>query len=246
MVKVVHQEPTHTVSDEKTQGVLDKMRSQSIEETTARTASELGMRYLDLSIFPLDQEAVLMLSEEDSKRLGAVIFQKERPKLRVAITDPKNAEALEFFDTFAKSHDLEADFFLVSQPSLEKVWMEYEKKPLIESLDFMHVSLSGPDLEKFEQDFGDLLQLNKDSSSIPTSRILEIILAGAYKLRSSDIHFEPFGENVRLRYRIDGVLQEVGNLPKSVYQLALSRVKMMAKMKINIRNRSQDGHFSAE
>jgi len=246
MVKVVHQEPTHTVSDEKTRGVLDKMRSQSIEETTARTASELGMRYLDLSIFPLDQEAVLMLSQEDSKRLGAVVFQKERPKLRIAITDPKNAEAMEFLDTLAKDHGLEADFFLVSLPSLEKAWGEYEKKPLIESLDFMHVSLSGADLEKFEQDFGDLIKLNRDSSNIPTSRILEIILAGAYKLRSSDIHFEPFEDGVRLRYRIDGVLQEVGNLPKSVYQLTLSRVKMMAKMKINIRNRSQDGHFSAE
>ncbi len=247
MVKVVHSEPSMLGrSEKKAQEVLSKMRAQSIEEQTARKAEAFGMRYLDLAIFPIDANTVFLLPKADAVRYGAVLFQKEKPKLRIGIIDPENTESREFLTAFAQERDLEADFFVVSQPSIEKAWQEYNKKPLIENLDFMHVSFSGADLEKFERDFGELIRLNRDASNIPTSRILEIILAGAYKLRSSDIHFEPFKESVRLRYRIDGILQEIGNLPTPIYQLAISRVKMMGKMKINIRNRSQDGHFSVE
>lgn len=247
MVKIVRPEPALTLSNGgETQAILDKMRAKSIEEETALKAAEYGMRYLDLAIFPLDADVLFLLPKDDAVRFGAVLFQKDKPKLRIGITNPENNEAKEFLTTFAQERNLEADFFLVSQPSIEKAWMEYDKKPLIENLDFLHVSLSGADLEKFEKDFGELIQLNKDASGIPTSRVLEIILAGAYKLRTSDIHFEPFRDNVRLRYRIDGILQEVGTLPGAVYQLAISRVKMMAKMKINIRNQAQDGHFSIE
>lgn len=247
MVKIVHPVPTQTLrSDGKTQAILDKMRIRSIEEETATKAESYGFRYLDLSIFPLDQDALFLLPKEDALRLGAVLFQRSKPKLRIGIVDPENIETRTFLTAFAAERDLEADFFLVSQQSLEKAWAEYDQKPLIESLDFLHVSLSGADLEKFEKDFGELIQLNKDASGVPTSRVLEIILAGAYKLRTSDVHFEPFKDGVRLRYRIDGILQEVGMLPTATYQLAISRVKMMSKMKINIRNQAQDGHFSVD
>lgn len=247
MVKIVQPESIqNTRGEEKTQDVLDKMRTQSIEEETAKKAEMHGIRYLDLSVFPVDTDVMFLLPKEEAVRFGAVLFQKDKPKLRIALTHPENTEAREFLTTFATEKGLEADFFMVSQPSIEKAWAEYEKKPLIESLDFMHVSLSGNDLEKFEKDFGDLIQLHKDASDIPTSRILEIILAGAYKLRASDIHFEPFKDSVRLRYRIDGVLQEIGSLNVAIYQLAVSRIKMMGKMKINIRNQAQDGHFSVD
>lgn len=232
--------------DEKVQSIISKMRSKSVEEEVARRAEGYGLRYLDLGIFPLDPNILFLLPKEDAVRLGAVLFQKDSSVLHAGIVDPENAETKAFLATFAEGRGLKADFFLVSQPSIEKAWAEYDKKPLIENLDFMHVSLSGTDLEKFEKDFGELIQLNKDSSNIPTSRILEIVLAGAYKLRTSDIHFEPLKDGVRLRYRIDGILQEIGTLPTHTFQLALSRVKMMAKMKINIRNRSQDGHFSVD
>ncbi len=235
MVKIVPGVPLfNPKKDEQTQGLINKMRAQSIEEETAHRAEGFGMRYIDLAVFPIDVDTMFLLPREEAVRLGAVPFQKDKPKLRIGITNPENEEARTSLNAFAQEHNLEADFFVISQQSAERAWMNYDKKPFIETLDFMHVSLSGADLEKFEQDFGDLIQLNKDSSRIPTSRILEIILAGAYKLRTSDIHFEPFKDSVRLRYRIDGILQEIGILPASVYQLALSRVKMMGKMKINI------------
>ncbi len=247
MVKIVHQDPVASGDKEgQADEMLAKMRTQSIEEQVAERAKAHQLHYLDLAVFPIDPAIVLLLPQEDAKRLGAAPFQKDSGLLRIALTNPEDTEAREFLTTFAKGHGQEAQFFLVSQPSIEKAWGEYDKKPLIESLDFMHVNLKGADLEKFEADFGELLQMKNDVSKIPTSRIIEIILAGAHKLRSSDIHFEPFEGSVRLRYRIDGMLQEIGELPKPAYQLALSRVKMIAKMKLNIRDRSQDGHFFIE
>ncbi len=222
------------------------MRAQSIEEHTSLLAQKHGLRYLDLGIFPVDTESVFLLPQADAEKYEAAIFQREGLKLRIAILRPDNAEAIQFLTDFATSRSLVADFFLVSEPSLRWAWKAYDKKPLIESLDFMHVNLKGADLEKFESDFGALLEMKNNAGKIPTSRILEIILAGAYKLHSSDIHFEPFEDSVRLRYRIDGVLQEIGLIQKSVFQLALSRVKMISKMKLNVRDRSQDGHFSSE
>lgn len=247
MVRIVHNDllPRAGV-EEQAQKALDQLRTQSIEEHTASLAEKYQMHYLDLGVFPVDTDVVHLLPKEDAVRLGAALFQKESRTLRVAITNPENNEALEFLSTLAKDNRLEAMFFLVSQPSIEKAWAEYDKKPLIANLDFMQVTLTGTDLEEFEKNFGDLIQLNKDASRIATSRVLEIILAGASKLRSSDIHFEPFEETVRLRYRIDGILQEIGELPKPIYHLALSRIKMMGKMKLNVRDRSQDGHFSID
>ncbi len=248
MVQVVHRDPVQSrnTKEEKTTELLNEMRAHSIEEYTALIAKHNNLRYLDLGIYPVDNDSVFMLPKEEAERLGAAIFQKEGLRLRIALTRPEDAEAKAFLTAFATARNLEPEFFLVSQSSIEKAWGEYNRKALIDNLDFMHVSLKGPDLEKFEADFGELLEMKNDSSKIPTSRILEIIIAGASKLRSSDIHFEPFDESVRLRYRIDGVLQEIGQLPKPVYQLALSRIKMLSKMKINIRDRSQDGHFYSE
>ena len=72
---------------------------------------------------------------------------------------------------------------------------------------------------------------------------MEIILAGARKLNGSDIHLEPEEDSSGLRYRIDGVLQEIGKLPQELYRLLISRIKMISKMRLNIRKEAQDGHF---
>ena len=69
-------------------------------------------------------------------------------------------------------------------------------------------------------------------------------MAGAVKMEASDIHFEPQQEGIRLRYRIDGVLQNITILPSPVYHYIISRVKVLSGMKINIRDVAQDGHFS--
>lgn len=76
------------------------------------------------------------------------------------------------------------------------------------------------------------------------SEILEIILAGCIKLNSSDIHFEPEESGVKLRARIDGMLQNIISIDTQIFEKVLSRIKLLARLKLNVEDRPQDGRFS--
>jgi len=89
-----------------------------------------------------------------------------------------------------------------------------------------------------------LIDLKKRISKINTTEIFNIIMAGAIKTKTSDVHIEPNADYIRLRYRIDGVLQDIIKLPMSVHKIIVSRVKMLSKMKLNISDAPQDGHFN--
>ncbi len=229
----------------KTATVLRQLEGGSKEQEASRYANSLGLPYLDLNIFPADPGEVTVISEEDSRKFRIAFFDKTKKVVRVAFADPEDVEATGFVEKLAEAHDWTIEPYVVSMQSLEKVWNTYKKTPFLQSLDLLKVSLSGEDLRRFEENFSELLKLRR-SSTVSISQTIEVILAGANKLRASDIHIEPEVDAVRLRYRIDGVLQDIGEISNDIYRLTLSRVKMLAKMKINVRDRSQDGHFGIE
>lgn len=236
-------------TNEKTQRATDllkKLREQSMEDRAHALADRLGLPYLDLHLFPADPKDVALLPEADAKRLNAALFRKNGSHVYVGLENPEDPTVLEFFQKLSNENGWRMTLSVVSHQSLEKVWSGYSNKPLLESLDILRVSLKGDDLEHFEKNFGDLLALGKESASVSTSQIIEIILAGASKMRGSDVHIEPAETTARLRYRIDGLLQDIGDLPQHMYQLALSRIKMLGGMRINVRDRAQDGHFSIQ
>ena len=109
------------------------------------------------------------------------------------------------------------------------------------------IELSSQELKSLEKKFDNIVDLkenineNLDSS---TSILVKTILIGAINLRASDIHFEPEENKVRIRFRIDGDLQDVILIPKPVYTPLLSRIKLLSKMKLNIFKRPQDGRFT--
>lgn len=250
MVKIVRQNtPTQSSQDKaaRAEEIVKQLKHTSAEEAASRLAAVNGLQYIDLNIFPVDPNDVALLPEADSTRLGSVIFYRSGTTIHIGLTDPIRTDILEYFQKLGDDQGWQIIPFVISHASLEKVVALYRKSTLLESLDLMRVSLKGEELEHFEKDFGELLGLKtREVKDFPTSRLIEIILAGANKLEASDIHIEPEEETVRLRYRIDGVLQDVGVFPKSLYMLALSRIKMLAGMKINIRDRAQDGSFDID
>lgn len=247
MVKVIQQSSRDWLEEKakKTKAVLGQMETQSKEELAAKLAASLGMSYIDLQIFPPNPADVALVPEADARRHRLVSFEKVGNAVRVALADPEDAAAVAYIDALAAENRWKLEKYVASHQSLDRAWTTYQSAPVLESLDMWRVSLEGEELKKFEEDFGELLQL-KQASNIPVSRTIEIIMAGANKLRASDIHIEPGDGAVRLRYRIDGMLQDIGTLSHDVYRLTLSRVKMLAHMKINIRDRAQDGHFGIE
>ena len=232
--------------DEQTGKVLQRMREHSEEELAAQLAAEYELPYVDLNIFPVGSDDMRTITEEESRQHEMVVFQKTGKEYRVGVVNPGNKEALSFIEKLRNENGWKIHVYVISNASLSKVLKRYAEIPFLENLESLQISLSGKDLEEFEKEFGSLLELKKRIREIPTTQIISIIMAGAVKMKASDIHFEPSEDEVRMRFRIDGVLQDIGNFPMDTYHFILSRIKMMGKMKINIRDIAQDGHFSVE
>ena len=249
MVKVL---PRNASSDDiraereqKTAKILSTLKRSSEEGEAAMLAHAARLPYVDLHIFPIDVERVAVIPEGDATSLGIALFQKKGKDIRVALLDPNNQKALDYIKALEDREGWIAKLYVASRPSLEHAWNVYKRPIFLDYLDHLKVNLSDSDLQKFEQEFGNLLALKNRILEIPTTQVLETVMVGAIKLRSSDIHLEPEERNeIRLRYRIDGVLQDIGRFPAGIYPLLLSRFKMLGKMKLNIRDKSQDGHFS--
>jgi len=247
MVKILSKKnSSSSLKEVQTGRVLQKMRGQSEEEQAAQLANLYNISYIDLNIFPVGAENMKTISEEDSRKYKITVFQKKGKEVKIGVTDPTDEGMLEYLEKMKRENGWVMTLFAISKSSLEKIWKKYKDVPLLENLEAMQVSLSGVDLEKFEEDFGSMLELKKRIKEIPTTQVISIIMAGAVKMKASDIHFEPQEEEVRMRFRVDGVLQDIGNFPLDAYRFILSRIKMMGKMKINIRDIAQDGHFSVE
>ena len=247
MVRVVNQKnPTDSASSDETGKLLKQMRGQSEEEQAAQLAAVYGLPYVDLNIFPVGSEKMETINEEDSRQHRVAVFQKIGKELKVGVLDPADEGTLSFLEKFKKENDWKITVYVISQSSLKKIWKRYQEAPLLENLEVMQISLSGEDLERFEHEFGSMLDLKKRIKEIPTTQIISIIMAGAVKMKASDIHFEPQEQSVRMRFRVDGILQNIGDFPLDVYHFILSRIKMMGKMKINIKDIAQDGHFSVD
>jgi type II secretory ATPase GspE/PulE/Tfp pilus assembly ATPase PilB-like protein len=233
-----------TEKELETQKVLKKMTKESEEEKASILAQLHKFPYLDLNLVPLNSDEIQAISAEESHLHNLAVFQKSGKNVKVAITNPVNADTLKYIEKLEKENGWQIRAFVVSASSLERVWNKYKESPLLENLDVLRMSLSEKDLKDFERQFGDLIELKKRMKEIPTTQIINIVMTGAIKMMASDIHFEPQEETVRMRYRIDGVLQDIGNFPPDIYRFILSRIKLLAKMKLNIRNIAQDGSFS--
>ncbi len=223
---------------------LEKLKSKSEEEHAARLAENLGLPYLDLHIIPLNVDDLYKIKEDISRKARAAIIHSSGNRIKVATSNPESENFLEFVYDMEENLGYSVSVVVVSPSSLEHALSQYENVFLLETLDSIRINLTGEDLEKFEQGLGRLLELNNNINTLPTTEILDIIFAGAVALNASDIHFEPETDDVKLRYRVDGILRDVIHVSFKIYKLIVSRIKLMGKMRINIRDKAQDGHFS--
>ncbi len=216
----------------------------SEEEQAAIRAAGSGLPYLDLNIFPVGAETLSILPEEVA-RLGEItVIQKAGREIKVGVFDPNNKTTQEVLEKLEKDEGYRIKLYIVSRTSLKRTWDRYKHINLASSLEDMMLTLSGKDLEKFENDIKELVDLKKRIRELPTTEVLNVIIAGAIKMDASDIHTEPQKDDVRIRYRLDGVLHDIVHIPYNYYPYVLSRVKMLSGLKLNIKDRSQDGRFS--
>jgi len=241
---------TPIFSDKNSNTKLNEMREKEAEDLAQILSKKYSLPYLNLSTIAIDLDALKTVPEQMARKAKLVIFEKTGKKLNVGTLSP----GFELTQNVLK--DLEQNgykitLFMVSEISLEKTWKKYSEVPEFIEVTKGIIDVSPEKLEEFIEKAGTLENLKSMFDEITTtkknrrtSEILEIILAGAVGSDASDIHIEPQENQVRLRFRLDGVLHDIFNFDFKIFRLLLSRIKLVSGLKLNIHDRGQDGRFS--
>jgi type II secretory ATPase GspE/PulE/Tfp pilus assembly ATPase PilB-like protein len=236
----------HGLHEKEVQQVLSRLKQESEEQQAANLAASLGLPYIDLNIFPIDPETLQAIPKEEALKYELVPVRRAGKNLTLAISNISNPELKKYLEKLEKEEGYNIKIFISSKTGFQKTLERYKYIALADNLEDLRLTLSGEDLAEFEKNLKDVIDLKKRITEIPTTEVINIIMAGAVKMEASDIHFEPHQDGIRLRYRLDGILQNITDLPSPVYHYILSRVKILSGMKINVRDIAQDGHFSIE
>jgi len=230
----------------KTERKLRKIRREEEEKKAKQKASKLGITYLDLSAVPIDPSGLDVISLEKSKQANICIIQKFGRSLKLGVSDLKSKQTKKVLDEL-KQKGFSFQLFLVSQSSLESAWGRFKQEKKERKEISKQMEITSERLKEFQKEIGtfkDIRNKFEAISKMSTTEIIEIILAGALKTEASDVHFEVKEKEIRLRFRIDGILQDVTTIPTKLYHNILSRIKVLSELKINVHDTPQDGRFS--
>ncbi len=210
-------------------------------------AAQRGMEYVKLDGFDIPADIIEKVPAQmaNTYRIIPIAFDKERNELTVALDNPGNFKASDDLSSLigvrvtAKITDSEA-----LEAALGKYYTEKAEK---EGISDLIEEMQG---DGFLQEFDgrsasiDLDELKELSESNPVKKLLNLVLMQAIRDKASDVHFEPFENEYKMRYRIDGVLYEMIPPPKYIAAALSSRIKVMANLDIAERRLPQDGRIS--
>ncbi len=212
------------------------------EDLTAKQAASLGLSYIDLSAFPISGEALRIIPEEMAKEKKIICFFSMIEELRLGCVE-YTEEIKELAYQIGERHHANMQIYLISENSFTKAMKLYVNLPVVKPVS-KDINITDEELEKFKAGIVDFRSLEKMFLNIPISDILTLMIASALKVDSSDIHVEAEENGIALRYRIDGVLHDVSVLSKEQWKKFVSRIKLLAALKINITDRPQDGRVT--
>ena len=200
-------------------------------------SQQLNVPFVDLSTFEFDPEVVKCLPETVARRYRALVLQETPNGLLVGMADPTNVFA---YDDLVRAVKRDIEIALVKESDLiaaiDKV---YQFGAEIQNL----ATKIDEDMEENVFDLG-VLNQNVSNSEAPVVRLIITVFEKAVSAKASDIHIEPDEAVLRIRRRIDGVLQEQVMDEKSIAPALVSRLKLMAGLDISERRLPQDGRFN--
>ena len=196
---------------------------------------QFGIPHVDLSKYFIDPEIPRLISENLAKKHLLIPVRKERGHLVVAMADPLNIFAM---DDVKIASGMEVEPVIATKQGILNSIEKYYGRQVAEQA-----------IEDFrKQNYPDgLLDINDDSpneiNNAPVVRLVNSFIKQAVLARASDIHMEPFEHNLRIRFRIDGDLQEIMTTAKSTHSAIVTRIKIMGKMDIAEKRIPQDGRI---
>lgn len=207
-------------------------------------AFQQGMEYVDLSNASIDNEVIQQIPTQmaNAYKVVPLDYDQDTNHLTIAMSSPDNFRATDDLRTLM-GYSVTAK--IADPQSLEAALMKYyDVEP--ESIADLINEVAGEDSLNLLEDRGesiDLETIREMADSNPVKRLVNMVLLEAIRNRASDVHFEPFENEFKMRYRIDGVLYEMLPPPKSIAVAIASRVKVMANLDIAERRLPQDGRI---
>src|SRR3989344_5976626 len=209
------------------------------EEETQRKSKKLKLPYLNLFGFPVDTSAISLVPRETSEQLEVVVFYKEGRNLKLGFVNP--SQAINDLVKTLVDQSYYVDSFIISESSFKHVFKAYDN--LIDTRKQGEVKIAQEHNESLYK-ISSLKELTKRLLSVSATELVDHLLGAALALSSSDVHVEPESKGIKIRYRIDGVLQDVATLPSEHFHQLISRIKILSKLKLNVTTAPQDGSFS--
>ncbi len=229
---------------------LHELRAQEEEQLAEMLSGKYGIEYVDLTSKSIDTDALRVVEEKTARAAEVAAFRKVNKNLFLGMRSPERPDALQVIQNIEKL-GYTVRRFIVSSASLDHAWDRYHDISYATETEAGILTLSNETIQQMLQKLKKLedvkVEIQSHAGSKDThriSRVLEIIMAGALSLGASDVHLEPEEEQVRMRYRLDGVLIEVTTFDAPTYALISSRLKLLSGLKLNIKNAAQDGRFS--
>lgn len=229
---------------EKFQQKMKKIEDDELERFTQEKAQILGLGYINLKDFPITTESVALIDENEARAESMVCFFYNGEELRIGTTSEDKIEVAEKMLLKLKNK-LRANgvLYLISENSFYKALEVYKTIPKIKRVK-VGVEITARDIEKFQEDIKSFSQIKKKIEEVSLTDLITLMIASALEMRASDIHIEAEEEDVKLRFRIDGILHDVANIKKEDWPKIISRIKLISKLKLNVGTRPQDGRFT--
>lgn len=221
---------------------MKKIELKEKEEITHQNAQSFGLQYIDLIAFPVSAESLRAIPKEVAQERGLICFYSTPEELRVGILQPSE-ELGQFIFDLGERHHAKPTIYLISENSFEHVLKLYDNLPIVKEIS-KDINVTDEDLAKFGSDINNLQKLQEKFVDVSVTDILTLMIAAALKINSSDVHVEAEEGVIAVRYRIDGILHDVATLPKEQWKRFVSRIKLLAALKINITDKPQDGRVT--
>jgi type IV pilus assembly protein PilB len=228
---------------------IKEIHNKEEERFVENLATEYGIPYAILTTINVEADALVLVSEDEARKAFLAPFKLASNILYVGVKSFNLPETEKILERFSEQYTLQV--YLVSSKSLESAWSLYKDISHTRVTQDGMLDLSGDRLVELSEQFTGnneitsfIQRLLESQESQKTTHLMEAIFAGAIATEASDVHIESQENIVRVRFRQDGVLQDIVYIDKESYAKILSRIKLLSEMKITLTANAQDGRFT--
>lgn len=230
-----------TLGDASSQINLD-FKERSIEDKAKSSGGKYG--YIDIARTPINPDLFYLVDANEAEQALTIPFFRLGRKLRVATADPDTGLAQALLSNFI-AQGYEVQINLASAEGIQKSLVQFHNAQLKPKVK-IETGFNEAELEEYQKELENLANLASKIQASSAKEGLNILQIGAIKTGASDIHFQPEEEKVLIRFRIDGLLQEVTSINFDVYKQLAQQIKYDSGMKLNVTSVPQDGRTEFE